>query len=88
MRPYIISLSTSVQSAELLWPVSVTAASDVSHVQINSANALCKYPELFFSAVLSSLHVFDRLVNNAGGLCDDNRLGGTQTHAHTFSGFF
>lgn len=40
-------------------------------------------PELFSSVFLSSLHIFDRLVNNAGGLCDDNRLEGTHARTNT-----
>lgn len=47
-----------------------------------------------FSVLSYPLSVsFDRLVNNAGGLCDDNRLGGKArthkiTHTHLFSFFF
>lgn len=66
----------SVQSAELLWPVSLGSERATCPRLRLTLQMHCEYLELFFCVVLSFLQSFDRLVNNAGRLCNDNKLGG------------
>lgn len=53
---YLFSMQ-SVQSAELLWPVSLGSERATCPRLRLTLQMHCKYPELFFCVVLSSLHV-------------------------------